>query len=263
MLAELLTKMEMMAVKTVKPFILKADDEPDDVYYLVDADGTHSKVVADQPPRSFIAGSVAALCQVVRDWVAAKAEPCVWFSRQKVTATMNEETRREWISYELTITKQFNMLVALSGTEKWKDQKSFLRLLRIDLHDCGIDPGAVAIFRNLRFSASQGGTGVVEAGKRSLTSDMKANLESAGGVVPETLTLAVQVFEEPDFKINVLCSVEQDPEKCQLALLPLPGEVENAVRAAERKIGDMILTNLAARLTAKQLEAPPVYYGKP
>jgi hypothetical protein len=263
MLAELMTKLEAMALKTVKPFTFHAEGEPDDVYYLVDKDGHAERVTADPEPRTYTAGSVAALCHVVADWVAAKTQPCVWFSREKVCATMNEESRREWIEYSLNTTKQFQVVSALSGAEKWKDQKSFLRLLRIDLHDCGIDPGAIAIFRNLRFSASQGGTGVIEMGKRSLTSDMKANLESAGGVVPEVLTLSVQVFEEPDFRCNVNCSVEQEPEKCMLALLPLPGEVENAVRMAEKQIGEMIATRLTARLVAKQLESPPVYYGKP
>ncbi len=257
MLQELFEAIQEQAREAMSPKVFQAPGEPPHRYYLATPDGTTSLLSADPPPRNHQASDL----ETVARWASAGAGPvAVWYSRAGVVALLNDETRRDRVSLKLTLSPQMKTIMALDVKAPAYDQKAFIRLLRIDLAGCLPSPNLLQAVRTLKFSVLRGVEGEVQHGKESIGRALKAELVGANAL-PEDVILRLPPWEGVvAAHVEIACAVEIDPVGERPQLIPFPGQVERAVRAAEADLGSQ-LRELLAEVGAS--ESVSVSYGQP
>lgn len=250
MFKEAIETLADLAVKAKAPKIIRDAAEPAHHYWTVDGMGNMKKEIAAPHPRDHKAQdleSVVDFCNVEGSRI--------WYSRNGVIGLIVDEERRDKVSLKLTYTPQ---LLTLLDIERQKypeyDQKSFLKLLRIALHDClGSAPDLVDSIRAVKFELNSEAQGRVGHKEESLGRSMKAKL-TGDTDVPEFVELTVPIFANlPGKHERVKCAIDISLEKQQFRLIPLPGELENALREGEAGVHDRI---------RQQFEGS-VLYGEP
>lgn len=235
MLAELVEKLQSLAIVAEMPRIVEESVEPDHVYLLAKPGGAIEKMRAEPAPRQHVALSPEA----IRDYLNAESVESIWFSRAAVVAILDAE-RRERITFTLQLSDQLKTLQTLEKRQ-WMKQAQFVSLLRISLHDClGPAGDILATCRRLKFKQLQDGEAAIEHGKASIGRTLQAELSGAG-IIPELVSMDVPVFHNLRLPLSrVQCAIDIDAPAESLALIPLAGEIERAIQAAESKLGERL-----------------------
>ena len=112
--------------------------------------------------------------------------------------------------------------------------------------------------------------------RESLGKDIRSELRSGAGEIPEQLVLRVRIFKDPALQARrqIVCKLETDPTNGgRFALLPLAEEVDRAIDLEMADLGDLLRSSIngAARLglpgpdgeasAAPARLAVPVFYG--
>lgn len=240
MLAEFVSKLSELAVKAAGPQLMTVDAEPDHVYVLPKADGTVVKHHAEPSPRDHKALSPEALAEYVNSGRGNIGLQGVWYSRAGVVALLSED-RRERITFALALSAQLQTLQGLESKRQPMAQGAFVKLLRIQLHDClSLCPDFLPSVRSARFAKSDQGVATVGHGKASMGRTVEAAWEGQAAT-PETVPLSVPIFY--NLRVTpqtIACAVDIDPGAETLCLIPLAGEIERAVQAAEAKLGERL-----------------------
>jgi hypothetical protein len=242
-----------------KTFAVSA--EPNDVYFLKQADGSSKRVLAEPAPRKYAASRIEDFVQLVKKLRDANAPPqgelldgqgmepimrvtlgptLVMVGERKISALLNEHERRERIAFALTTTTAFETLAICEKSRVGKEQKRFVSMLRIDLNGC-VDDILISQFKSIRFEKSSEGESQVSNSNKAVSTKVKMSLAAGGKEIPDSIDTNVCVYEEfPEIESTVRCAVETNIEEATFTLIPLAGELHAASVETRRRIADTL-----------------------
>lgn len=262
MIAEALKYLSDLTSKANAPVKLDVPD-PRTVRFVFNGE-SHSFSLPE-PPRAHHAGclgEIIALANRFKDEpvtgaISEPEEPVVWYDGSRVVLVIDDGGHRiETATLTLETSDVFARLERLNKEKPWLDQKSFVRLLRIELART-LDPVVLLDkVRKLKFENGSITSGHVGRGSESLGREITSKVHQ-GEDIPEEVTLSCPVYKTPGETeaIGVRCSVEIEPTNGTFRLLPLPDELEMVRHVAVSRIGERLKEGLA--------EAIPCYHGNP
>lgn len=254
MIADALKYLTELANAAVKPFPVETNDPAHKTYLVGDRE---VNVETGKPKRAHKVASIASMVDLANRFteqdVAKTDSPVLWVNDESITLVIDDdEHRANVVTMDLPKSAVFAKLEDLDSSD-WIDQKSFVRMLRIDL--AGTLPPGVLLdrVRKLRFENSVAVSGTVARDRESMGRQIASKVE-ADGELPETVTL-VTLVHEIGAPVEIACAVDVDAARGLLQLLPLPGEIERAKRRATWA--------LIADLREGINESVPIYHGAP
>jgi hypothetical protein len=193
--------------------------------------------------------------RIKEDW---KGNPAIYYDLDMIAISVDDgldSQRRDYVTLALQKTPEWD-LVSSGATSKPRGQKEFLRLLRVDLQECGTDSldKLIEVCRKLSHTSRESGSREINAGRESMGRSVEAELRSEAGEIPTTVDLNVRLFEDRaiSFRRTVRCQVEIDAADNSFELIPLPGYLRDV---QERGIED-----IEARLASASC---PKIFGQP
>lgn len=181
--------------------------------------------------------------------------PVVWHGVKGVVLVIDDEDRRDLVTFPLTYSRRLMRLCSLEQDKPTFDQKRFVRLLRTEL---GLpNEGVVAKFRKLDWKVADEGSGSVQHGKDRMGKSIQAEVQGSDEL-PEEISVPVPVYQEAGERQEyiVRCAVEIDAINQSFALIPLPEEIQKAIDNAQANIRDRLSLAIGASRAA-------IYYGAP
>lgn len=242
--------------------VLKVEAEPEHVYHLLQPDGTLNKVHAEPETAFHEAFGLETIALLAARVARAKfAEAEIWYSRTGVVLLFDRLTRRDRATLTLELSPQMARLAEWDKSRGEYPQVEFLLLLRTLFAD------ALSAHATLRddvkrvdFKKAQEATGTVNRANVSLSRQMISEASGADKL-PDTLNFDVPAFDSAAVASRVLVRVvfDLDPQTERFRLIPIPGDVEKALAAAEESVA----RQLGMALDAAKAKDVPVFYGEP
>jgi hypothetical protein len=170
-----------------------------------------------------------------------------------VTLVLDDDDRRDRVTFPLTMTKRFLLLGELTETRRGYDQASFLKLLRFDL---GVDDFFVNKFRAMKWeTANMSEADMQKQGDRfggSASAGVKGVSE-----LPETLTISTPIYREIGEQeiVAFSCDVDFNFTQKQIFLLPKEEDLDKAVADHQ--------ADLRCRLEKSVPKEFAIYFGAP
>lgn len=254
MLEEFFEAVSKQAVLAFGPKVVQPPAEPAHVYHLAVPNGTITRHEAQPKPRDHRASNLGAVVEFATRFKDQGA--CVWFHRTKVQAVLVDDSRRDSVTLDLRCTKPMLELLRQEGRPESFNQRQLILLLRTVFADCGpAVPDLIEVLRRVKFDNGQVVDSRVEHAKSSLGQNIRSEVVGTKAI-PEQVVLEVQVFENgPGMpKAMVKLAVEPNAQTGTFQLIPLAGQLEDALALAEQEIG-----NLLAELLKDT--GVPSYYG--
>jgi len=186
---------------------------------------------------------------------AAHSGISVWHDDERVVLVLDEATRREWFEMPLQVAATFKTLRGLETSYLFA-QRDLLSLLRVELSGCNVSSELIQGLRKLKFRSSAEVRGEIGHARESLGRDVDAEIV-ADIALPERIEIDSAVYTNPgeDAAWPVVCMIDPQPLVQKILFRPLPGDLDEAVRQAQR--------GLRGRLEATMPEGTPIYYGQP
>jgi len=256
LLKELLDRVAELAQQADKPSCLESVDPRKKLIRY--AGKTESLAIAP-PLRNHQAADLASLIAWAQ-WIDGRNEKegvaCVWHSPGGVVLVMDDEDRRDTVTFPLTLTRAARAIQALGaedGSRKAWQQRELIRFLRIDL---SLPPAIVAPWRKLDWDYSAKTSGLAEHGRDRMGRDVAAAVVGAVDL-PEVIAVPVILYEQAGEQetYQVLLSVELAAMEQRIYLAPQPLALENAILAHQQTIGARLLEALG--------DGARVYFGRP
>jgi hypothetical protein len=243
--------------------IIKPPAEPDHVYLIRKPDGTTERHEAVGHPVKRLIYDLETVNQIVSDAAGDALNdgvtPEVWYSLTAIQVLSGPELRN---SAKLLLIKSepLDTLIGWSKTPSPLTQKDIVRTLRVTFRGClGRHPNLVTVLSKVDFKATATINGEVGHGKASLGKQLAGEVTGAGAI-PEFITLQVPMFINPSFRdiaVGIECALDPDPQSGMFRIIPVPGEIENAIVAATAEIRARLL---ALEPVADQAR---LYHGSP
>lgn len=275
-----LNRLVELAQKAVQPKVVELPGEPRHRYAVCTPDGDMRAIDAEPEPRKHRAYDLTAVAQLAAEFTKdAQPEAApegeeppqqvkvvdVWYSRHGVVALLDNMTRRDEVRLKLEVSPQLSLLVELAKKPAEHTQRAFINLLRTGLHGA-LSETLLHDVRIVKFRLNTLAEGEVQHGKRSIGKQQEAELHGYDKI-PEIVSAYVPVFDgfETGVVYPVKCAIEINPENSTFTLMPLPGEIEKAVRRAEEHLGDMLRHQLGVACSPLDVNPAliPVLYGVP
>jgi hypothetical protein len=233
-----------------------AVSDPDNLHVVLG--GKMTVVPRPLPPRGHKPETLDDLVALANRFAGADHSPVVWYSAGAVVVVLNDDDRRDsTATLELVESELFTKVRELAAFRRAMTQKELVRLLRIDLAGA-LEPAALLNpVRRMTWSSSGETRATVERNRESMGKDIALTVR-ADADIPEEVNLRVPVFANPgegEHDVLVRCAVDVEPLEQTFRLIPLPGEVDNAVHTA--------LADIAARLQQTLNDGVPAYQGTP
>lgn len=240
-----------------KAVIVELPNEPAYVYGLV-SNGEFKRVTAEPQPRHVGLGSVD---QVIPYSVLASGEmggkPGIYFDERQVVCIVDDSLpshRSDRATVMLLHTPEFALIGTLDN--ETYTQKEFVSLLRVDLADCRTPTISqlIAASKAIDFSSQTSGHKHVEHGRESIGLDIKNEVRSKAGDIPEEVELEVRIFQDRALsqRHTIRCQVEVDARGGMFRLTPLPADLRQAMDRDMQYLETML-----------QAASCPVIYGQP
>lgn len=233
------------------PDVVKAEAEPQHVYYLRNTDGSLTRTVAEAKPVAHQADNLNTIADIANEGEGA----AVWVRPFAVTVTF---ATRSSAKLEL---KSSDALAQLTEWAKHKPQlaqAALIAALRTTFAGTlGQHPDLLAVLRKVRFNLNQSTVGEVSHGKASLGKTIEGEVYGTAAI-PETITLNIPVYVHPFLgavRVDVVCAMDPDAATGQFRVIPLPGQIEAACEIGAQAIAGILRENLTAEI--------PVYFGAP
>jgi hypothetical protein len=177
----------------------------------------------------------------------------VWHNAEQVVLLLDDEDRRDRVTFALQPSEAFETLSKLQGPDKgWMPQAAFVRLLKIDF---GVSPAIVAAFRVLDFKRGDASHGDVQHARETLGKSVEAAVQGTAAI-PEDLMISIPLYRTAGETAiqHVRCAVEINPVQGLFKLTPLPQELDAVVQAHQADLHERL---------QKQLPECGVFYGTP
>lgn len=201
------------------------------------------------PRRGHKVGTVLDLCNAVKALTedmpnaehGAPVSVRIWIGDGLITAVLDDDVRRDFVTMQLVKTETFNRVVNLSG--KALSQKDLIQHLRTTLRTADFAPGLLHTVRSIKFKSSESGHAEVVTGRESMGRSVEAAVTGATEF-PEDLSLSVQVFRDHSFDssfeetlaLTFDCIVEEQKFKMEL----LPDLAQTVTDNTLSKIADFV-----------------------
>jgi len=226
---------------------LKVPQEPSHHYYLRGSDGTTQPVEAEAFPRNHEVGSFDSFVDACRmpmyrqqeekpDYDLVSTPRSVWYSCEGCTVLLDDQTRRDRVTWPLTLSPEILLLKSLSSARQLLSQDDFVRMLRIEL---AVARRETAVFLESLKKLSFKKEAMTEVGHGTRSIGKKAEAQAYGDVeLPEEMSLTVPIFSETlQFMATVECAIEILPEAEKFRLVPYPSSVTRAILKGEFSLG--------------------------
>jgi len=261
MTREALALIQATAQKAQKAEVLQIPGDGRTVCVRI-GDAVHSYTVAPpcRNPQVFsLKDRLDYACQVVRDRkntpaAVEAARPVVWHGPEGVTLVLDDQDRRDQVTFQLTTSDEMDQLLDLAKSKPTFDQKAFIRMLRCVFN---VDTAIIAKFRKLDWEHSSWTTAEIERGRDRLGKEVQSQVQGAAEL-PEYLDIVAPVYREVGEReeYTIRCLLEFDTDTARSPRIPTPGELDHAFELAQASIHQRLVDGLAD-------EGVPVYYGKP
>jgi len=240
---------------------------PGDPRRVIMAQGGDREVVAIPPPvRSHKADDLGSLVALAVRFGGNGLWPVIWYRQDKVVLVVDDSDRRDTVTVALLPTPQIQLLAKLEQEKPAFDQARFIKLLRLEL---GLDAVLVVNkFRKLSWNSCEDANGNVQRGRESLGAAIEAQVRGVDEL-PEELVIPVPIFRNQGLTdtYDVRCAVEIDVRNKVFQLVPLPGELDRAIHAAEDavkvQIDEMIESHQDQAKTVADVVEIAVLHGSP
>ncbi len=256
MLKEAFQFLTALGAKAETPTIITAPSEPSHVYYLRDAAGV-KRVEAEPPPDKHQAFSLDAIIGMAESCVLSGS---IWYGPEGVVLRL-DDTGRNTIDLVTKLSDPFVQLQQWRQNKPSLTQADLIRSLRITFRECLSPAGEIlAVLKRVKFNASQSSDSEISNGKFSVGKSLTAEVTGTG-TLPEYLKLLIPVWANPCFRAVrtvVECALEADAATATFRVIPLPGQLEEAIDYATSMVG----RDLANRLEAAK-NGIAVHYGRP
>lgn len=232
--------------------------EPNDVYFIVDSEGSSVRYVGEHPLPSVRCYSTEALVVFALAEVGAGNITTLFYSADKVQALVveaHDEPRNRIHTLRLPLHPVFKLLEQLTQTRTF-DQKALIRFLRAELNG-NVDDAVIQQFRHLKLKSDGEGSAVVDKGRSGVSRSLMQSVNFQGGQPPDVIRVAVPVYdvaEMLDSKHSVDVLLDYAPNAEGQAVFELT-TVYSGLQDARSKA----LSELAESLSGHDL---PVVYGE-
>jgi hypothetical protein len=253
MLKEALQFFFDVSVKSKGPHELKVDDQRL-AHYIVD--GHYVTVPRPPRPRAHEVATLDSLVALANRFKRIGENPMVWYDHEGVGLIIDDTGHRiDTVTLVFDRSDQWNLILVLKG-ERY-DHKTFVRLLRTHLSDALPAGDLLEKIRTLRFENGAITNTTVKRQEESLGKTITARVDAGKVEIPEEVVLSVPMYNNPgeEDRYPIRCIVDVDAEFQKFALIPVPGAIEEAYKAASRSV--------ATRLEATLDKEVPFYFGNP
>ncbi len=235
------------------PEVVKAPGEPDHLYYLRKPGGELVRTEAAPYPAKHAANSLQAIIELAKREEAAQC----WHSTAQVRLNFGD-AGRDYIALQLSLSDQIKQLISWRDQKQAATQAELIRLLRTTFRDSLSQAGTLLeSLRKVKFNLASQVSGEVGHGKASLGKEIMGEVTGTG-LIPEYVTFNFPVFANPClrlFRASVECAIDPDAASGNFRVIPLPGQIENAVESVCDAIGSALREALPKTV--------PLYYGTP
>jgi hypothetical protein len=251
------------ALKFLTDIISKAETpkkidvaDPRKLFFAVG--GGVEQVELPPPPRDHKPGTLAEVIALANRFQEAGATPTVWHDERQVVLVIDDDGHRvERATLAFEFSDFWRVLHDLANRQTWLDQKSFVRLLKIQL--AGTLPPGVLLdrVRKLKFEGGQVVTSRIGRADESMGRSI-SNAVSGEGEIPDDVEVEVPVYRTPGEteRFVVRCSIEIDASKMDaFRFLPWPDELQRVESLAVSSVGERLAEGLS--------EGIPAYQGQP
>jgi hypothetical protein len=259
-------------------------------YLLVDANGSSEEQELPLPPRATALASVDQVglhaLHALREW---GARPAIYYAPSGLTVQLEDgtlESNHGRALCPLAQTKVWELLALWekSPNEAWKAHKEFFRMLRVTFGDSFESDALARLVESigqLDFIQGERVQSVQVRNRESMGREVASEVKSLKGDIPEEILLSVRLYRDPVLlrRHSIRCLLETDPQNGRLALLPIAGQLDEALDREMSALGDMLRSSVGAsrRLTGPALDPDdveraaalatewqiPVFYGQP
>ncbi len=254
MLKELFDAMAKQAQGSILPAVLTEEDGLPKGYYRM-RDGEMKVVPPDR--RAHVAKDLTAVIAFSDKEIQGGLDtfPSIWYSRKAVVCLIEDADRRDRVTLPLQFSQQLDWLMSMEKCKKAWGQRELILLLRTLMRPAlGSAGNIIDILRGVRFEVQTEGNSVVQHGKSSLGKSLRQEIAGAGAI-PEYVTFSPRIWESGFHSQQPIeCALEPDAGSQSFQVIPIPGQIEAAIVAAESAIGE------ALRAACGDV---PVYYGEP
>lgn len=247
MLEEALQYLNELAVKASTNQLNEITDNGDGTFLVVSRYTGTAKVVDSQSP---LFGSVASVVDlgIVASSIKEDEEVVgVFVSKDKAVLQLGDNIRPK---DRFTLPLRVNPVVrTLAVGCQNMSHKACVRVLRVDLASVRLYPEDFkTVMSALKFQSENETTSVTRKGDESIAKSVKAKV-TGESEIPEELSVTFSVYPDviPDYLSLVKCSVIIDSMEQLIHIIPLPGELEEALLGAQKHIAGLIAVELAER----------------
>lgn len=250
MLAEMLKGIEALVQKAnAVPTFIRANEEPQQVYFERKVDGTLVKCTAAPKDRAYSVNRLKDFMAAM-DWLPHDKR-AVFVGEKGVRGLLAENgDRRERVRFPLTLTDAYEALEEI-GDAAAMSHEEFLDFLRITMAGC-VPAATVTLFRNLKFKHANDATSDYQAGRESVSRSVLNEMVAGEGLtVPESITASVTVFDEPLGMVKpwpVELALVIELYKGKFKVIPLAGHLHRAMVMTQEAIAEQIAGKLDGAL---------------
>lgn len=268
-----------------KIVIVPLPNDPRKSFLIVRPDGTYTVGFPSEPPRQAKLFSIAQVGMFAQHALCAwGCRPAIYYSAEGVCVQMEDgalSQKPERAGLLLEPTRVWEKLSewAEKPSAAFLGHREFMRELRVTFGD-SFSPGELesltASIGQLDFVQGERMQSVQIRNRESMGREVAAEVKASNGTIPEEVILDVRIYRDPALlrRHEIRCLLETDPSNGRLALIPVPGQLDEAIDRELAGIGDMLRAAVRPMLLlAAEGEEPPqivkmdwqipVFYGTP
>jgi hypothetical protein len=252
MIKEALDYLNRMAAENVKPVDLGIPD-PLAKRYMVGSQVV--KVDLPAAPKQHSVYSLGDFVAMAEEYHDEYPGACVFVRSDAVVCVLDNIGHR--VTRFVFTMEASDVWATVGGMSNWKNQKDFIRLLKIDLAGCLPENQLLDTIRKIKFENGVTVTQEVKKNRESLGREITSKVESPLDI-PDYVLLTVPVYKSLGERevYGIKCSMEVDPTRTDaFRLAPLPDEIE--------RVQYLAIDSILERLKVQLPEGVPCYYGSP
>lgn len=164
-----------------------------------------------------------------------------YFISNKRVIAVDQDEPRNYASVELEV----NPIVAVLQNCREMEHAAAMRRLRVDFAAVEIEPETFrGVLGKLKFATGSDTESAIGKGDESLSRKVRASV-TGESEIPEEIVVRFPVYPTLDLETAcaVECSVIIDPTSQRISIVPIPGQLEQAMLTAQEKIKDYIEKN--------------------
>lgn len=248
MLEEALRFLGIQAVEANKSYLSDLTDNGDGTFLVVNRQSGTAKIVDAEAPLFGTVASISDMGVVAAENSTDGESPVgVFVSKDKAVLQLGDNLRAK---NRFTLPLRVNPVVRTLATGCLNmSHKACVRVLRVDLASVRLYPEDFkTVMSALKFQSENETTSVTRKGDESIAKSVKAKV-TGESEIPEELSVTFSVYPDviPDYLSLVKCSVIIDSMEQLIHIIPLPGELEEAMLGAQKHIAGLIEQELKDR----------------